>query len=151
MAALPIILLAGATAIQTVGAIRQGQAAQNAASYNASIARQNQGIAQQQGEMAVYRQQRDAQRKIGSAAAGFNASGLDTSTGSPLDILRSSAEQASLDASSIRYNYALKGLGYQQTAMAEEYSGKMAKQNSYYSAAGTLLGGGARVAKGLLD
>ena len=125
--------------ITAVGAIKQGAAAETAGEYNAAISTQNAGIAQQQGEIAVQQQQREGAQRIGSATAQYGASGLDVGQGSPLDVLRSSAEQSSLDASTIKYNYALKGMGYAQTAASELMAGETAKTSSYYTAAGQLL------------
>lgn len=150
MAALPLILMiatsTAAAAVTAVGAIKQGQAAEQASAYNAGVARQNAVIAAQQGELAAKQNDVQAERKIGAATAQYGAAGLDSSEGSPLDVLRYGAEQASLDSSTIRYNYALKSAGYEQNALIEDFSGKTAKENSYYNAAGSILGGGAKIA-----
>lgn len=113
--AIPYIMAATA-AVSTVAAVRQGQAAANAAQFNSDVALRNAAISDAQGQAAVEAQQRDAQRRIGSAVAAYGASGVQLSEGSPTDVLAESARMAALDAATLRYNYRLKGLGLQTQA-----------------------------------
>jgi hypothetical protein len=142
-AALPALMIAG-TALGAVGAIRSGQANAAAADYNAGIARQNAQIAQAQGEAASEAQQRDTAQKMGAALAAYGASGVQTGTGSPEDVLVSSARLATLNNLTLRYNYQLKGMGYQNEAALDESESDAASTNGFLSGFGQLLSGGAK-------
>ena len=144
MAALaPIVpyLMAGAAVVSAVGAVRQGQAAAASADYNAKVAEQNAQIANAQGNAAVEAQQRDAQRRMGAAVAAYGASGVQLSGGSPMDVLEESARNSALDAATLKYNYRLRGMGFEN--QANLYSA----QSGFASTAG-YLGAGAALASG---
>lgn len=144
MAALaPLVpyLIAGSAVISAVGAIRQGQAAAASADYNAKVAQQNAQISASQGNAAVEAQQRDAQRRIGAAVAAYGASGVQLSDGSPMDVLEESARNSALDAATLKYNYKLRGMGFENQASL--YSA----QSGFASTAG-YLGAGAALASG---
>ena len=116
------------------GNIIQGQGQKMAADYNAQIALQNAAIAGQQSVAASEAQQRDAARKIGAATAAYGASGVQTDSGSPLDVLAESARNASLDNLTLKYNYALKAQGLRNNAALSEAEGEYASTASILNA-----------------
>jgi hypothetical protein len=144
MAALPVVLMAASTAMAVAGAVKQGQAASQAANYNSQLATQNAGIAAAQGEAAAQAQSRDSQRRIGTEMAAYGASGVQMSDGSPADVLADSARSAALDNLTTRYNYQLKGLGYQDQASLESAQSSNASAAGYLSAIGSGIGGASR-------
>lgn len=81
-----------------VGAYQQGQAQANAADYNAQVDSINKGLALQD-------QSRQSYLAQGRAIAGYGASGVQTSSGSPVDVLADSVAQSVLDRAKISYNY----------------------------------------------
>lgn len=121
--------------LKPIGSIYSGQAAGAAADYNAMVAQQNAMIAQQQGEVASQAQQRDAARKIGSMVANYGASGVQTDTGSPLDVLAESARMATLDNLTLKYNYDLKARGFMAEATLDQMKAKNARTSGYLNAA----------------
>ena len=145
MAALPVILMAASTAMAVAGDVKQGQAASQAAGYNAQLATQNAGIAAAQGEAAAQAQSRDSQRKIGAAMAAYGASGVQMSDGSPADVLADSARSAALDNLTTRYNYQLKALGYQDQASLESAQSSNASAAGYLSAVGAAGSGASKL------
>ena len=145
MAALPVILMAASTAMAVAGAVKQGQVESQAANYNSQIATQNAGIAAAQGEAAAQAQSRDSQRRIGTEMAAYGASGVQMSDGSPSDVLADSARSAALDNLTTRYNYQLKGLGYQDQASLESSQSQNASAAGYLSAMGSGIGGGSKL------
>ena len=147
MAALPVIMMAASTAMSVAGAVKQGQAASQAADYNAQLATQNAGIAAAQGEAAAQAQSRDSQRRIGATMAAYGASGVQMSDGSPSDVLADSARSAALDNLTTRYNYQLKGLGYQDQANLDASQSKNDSASGYLSALGAAAGGAAQTYK----
>jgi hypothetical protein len=143
MAALPVILMAASTAMAVAGAVKQGQAASQAADYNSKLDSMNSQIAAAQGEAASQAQSRDAQRRMGASMAAYGASGVQMSDGSPADVLADSARSAALDNLTVKYNYQLRGMGYQNQANLESSNSSNASAAGYLSAIGSGLGGAA--------
>jgi len=151
MAALAVMaapyLMAGSAALMAVGAIRQGQAAAASADYNAKVAQQNSQIAGDQGNAAVEAQQRDAQRRMGAAVAAYGASGVQLSDGSPMDVLEESARNSALDAATLKYNYKLRGMGFDNQASLYSAQSGFASTAGYLNAGATLASGTAQAIK----
>lgn len=129
--------------ISAYSAVRAGQAQSAQAKYMGKVAEQNADAARQQGAAAAEAQHRDAMRKLGLMQANYGASGVDQSTGSPLDVFSDAVGQSTLDNLNTKYNYQLKALGYQNSAALDSATADNATTSSYLSAAGSLLGAGA--------
>lgn len=144
MAALPVLAViasVGSAVVGTYAAIRSGQQTAAADKYNEEVAQQNAQIAKQQGEAAAEQQQRETQRKIGAMVANYGASGVDASTGTPLDVLTDSVQQGTLDQLTAKYNYSLRAAGAQDDAGLDQSAASNATASGYLNAAGTALGG----------
>lgn len=137
--AIPILMIAGA-ALSAYGAIQQANAQKQAAQFNAKLNERNATIALDQAGADALRVRRNAAQIQGSAVAGYGASGVGLE-GSPLDVLGASAEQASLDESTVRYKGTLKAMGYHSNADLEQFAGKTAEQQGYLNSASALLTG----------
>lgn len=133
--------------IKAFGSLYEGEAAAQAQEYNASIARRNADIAQQQSAAAVQAQQRSASRAMGAIKANYGASGVQMDGGSPLDVLADSVTMATLDKLTIEYNYALKAQGLQQQANLSEMAAKTARTSSYFNAAADIMDSASQSAK----
>lgn len=142
MAALAIV---GAV-ISAVAAVRQGQAAANAETYNAQVAEQNKQIAESQGIAASEAQKRESQRRMGAALAAYGAAGVSTSDGSPTEVLAESARMAELDNLTLKYNYRLKGLGYSNQVELSKANAVNSRTAGYLNAYGSLANSGANIA-----
>jgi hypothetical protein len=136
----PVTMSILSTAFSVVGAISQGRQEKNAAEYNAAVARNNAIAARQQAAANAEAQGREARRRIGSARAGYGASGVALE-GSPLDIIEQSALEAELDRQNILYAGDLKASGFESTATLEESRGKSAMTGSIFKAGSSLLTG----------
>lgn len=141
-----IALSAVGAVTSAVGAIRQGQATAAAQDYNAKIAQQNAKTAELQGNAADAALARDQQRRLGAAVAAFGAAGVDISSGSPVDVLGDMARSATLDRLTQKYNYRLKGLGYEDQAALDISSASNARTSSYLMAGADLVQGGYSIA-----
>jgi hypothetical protein len=130
-------------AVSAYSAIKQGQSAQAAGNYNAQVAQNNAISATQQGSAAEAQSRLQSRAQIGLEQANFGASGVDMSSGSPLDVLRGSAAQGELDAQQTKYSYQMKALGYSTDATLSSFEGNNAANSGYLGAAGRLLAGGA--------
>lgn len=134
-------LLSTSTALSAAGALLQGESQAQSAEYNAAIAKQNATIAQQQGVAAAQAQQRDAARKIGAMVANYGASGVQSDSGSPLDVLADSAAMATLDNLTIKYNYALRSAGFESQATLGNMQAQSARTSALFNAGSSLAKG----------
>lgn len=141
MAWVAIAATVASAAISAVGAIRSSQAQSAAADYNAKVASLNAQAATQQGEAAAEAQQRDSQRKIGTALAAYGASGVETDSGSPADVLSQSARDATLDNLTIKYNAKMRALGYQMQGNLDTANASNSASAGVLSGTAALLGG----------
>lgn len=132
---------AAGTAAQVQGAEQAGAAQQQAANYNAGIAQQNVSIINSQTAQQVEQTHRAAVLKIGAMRALYGASGVDVSSGSPLDVLASSTAQAKLDEQTVRYNGEVKALNYKNQAQLDIMGGQQAAAAASSKAASSLLTG----------
>ena len=137
--AIPILMIAGA-AMSAYGAVQQANAQKQAAQFNAKLNERNATIALDQAGADALRVRRNAAQIQGSAVAGYGASGVALE-GSPLDVLGASAEQASLDESTVRYKGTLKAMGYHSNAELDQFAGRTAEQQGYLNSASALLTG----------
>jgi len=144
MAAIPIVLAGVSAAVSAVGAVRSAQAQAGAANYNAELAQQNAQTATMQGQAAAEAQQRDAARRIGASLAAFGASGVQTDTGSPTDVMADSVRQATLDNLTTQYNYKLRATGQLDQAGLDRANASNATQAGVLGATSALIGGASK-------
>lgn len=142
MGAAAIPLLIASTVVSAYSAYQQGQAASAAADYNAKVANANAQMTEAQGEAAVEAQQRQQQRQIGAAVAAYGASGVDPSSGSPLDVLQSSVREAALDNASTRYNYDVRADSYRNQSTLDSMQASNASTAGVLNSLGALAQGG---------
>jgi hypothetical protein len=138
-------LLIGGIAISAMGAISNAQSQKNVANYNSEVAQRDASISLDQGNAQAAIQARQARGTIGAGVAQYGASGVDVNSGSPLDVLRDSAEKAELDRQTILYNAKTRAAGFQGEALGYDYQGGAASQRGYWQAGSTTLQGLAAV------
>ena len=148
-------LMAAGTLMGAYGQVQAGNTASAAASYNAKLAEEEARHAEVRAKDAEARGATEEQRQRTMAAAfmgeqttAFAANGVTLDSGSPLQILADTAEEAELDARTIRHNASMEAWGYRNqanSALAQasmsRWEGKQAKKNSYLSAGTSLLTG----------
>lgn len=151
-------MMIGSTVLGAAGSVQQGNAANASAQYNAQVADMNAKLSERQARDAVARGSIDEQQQrmktsltLGQQRAAMAASGVDLKFGSPLDALVDTATMGELDALTIRTNtyreerdIRQQGLNAQGQASMMRAEGAAAKSGGFLSAAGTVLGGGAR-------
>lgn len=134
------VLTVGSTLLGAVGAIQQGQAAKQAAEYNAQVQEAQAKVAQDQGAAkATEISMRTRQRLATSRAAGLE-SGLELD-GSVGDVLDTVQKQGALDQLTALYDSNLRAQGLRQSAEAERAKGSNAVAASYIGAGSSLLTG----------
>jgi hypothetical protein len=142
-------------AVKAVGALQQGEAESQAASYNAQVQRQNAQIEQQNanwagqaGEVQAAAQEQKTRSQVGAIKAAEAANNLDVNSGSAVDVRSSAAQLGELSALNIRSNAAKQAYGYetqswnaQAQANLDQADAAYARQAGEIGAAGDLLGG----------
>jgi hypothetical protein len=136
--------MAVSAGVAALGAVRSSQAQAAAANYNAQLADQNAQVANAQGAAAAEAQERDSKRRIGSMLAAYGASGVQTDTGSPTDVLADSARSASLDNLTIKYNAKLRAMGLEAQAGLDRSTASNATQAGYINATSAVLSGASK-------
>lgn len=145
--------------IQAYGQIEQGNAAYEAAQYQAQVERnnaiseRNKAIQERQkGEQEATQKRREVARIIGQQRANVGASGVEM-TGSPLDVLEDTALQGALDVAMIRHNAEIRARDREFSAQNFDaqseltmMSGRAARRAGMISALGTVVSTGSSVA-----
>lgn len=147
-AALPILAI-GATvagsAVSAIGAINQGDAANQAAKYNATAMEQearrtNEEAAIRAGEVARRTRQTLAASRAGAATNGFEIEG---SIG---DLLGQAERQGNLDALTAVYEGNTRAQGLRSKATLTRFEGRQAQRAGYTQALGSIFSGAGRSA-----
>jgi len=130
--ALPMIAMAamaGGTLMNIMGTLQQGEAAEQAAMFNAEL-REIEG---REKERLIRKRGRADLSRIRSA---IGKAGV-TAAGSPMEVIAESAANTEMDALNARF-------GYQTDATMTRATGLARKRASRMSAAASLLSGGAK-------
>lgn len=147
-------LLAGSAALSAIQAISSGeQAGQNAdaqaaaASYNATVQRQQADQA-----FSVANAEEERQRRAGRAVLGQQRAAVAEAGGgfggSAFDIMSDSAAAAELDALNIRYQGQLQARGHRAQAGLSDYEAAMSRYNARQARIGGYIGAGAALLSG---
>lgn len=126
------------------GAMSSAKAQKDAANYNATMQGYQAKNALQVGADTAAAQ-KDKQRRIaGTQTAAMAAGGLDTSSGTPMQLLTETAGMGELDALRITNNASRTAWGYQAQGALDVYQGKTAQTQGYLGAASSILGGASK-------
>lgn len=141
-AAAPFLMLAFG-AVQAVSSIKQANAAQEAAEFNAQTAQQNAQLAREKGveDERIYRIQ--SRKAMGEIQSGYAAAGLSLE-GSPSDVLAEAAANAEHDVLKIQQGASLQATMFEREAGQQRKKGGYAMTAGYLGAAGSLLSGAAQ-------
>lgn len=165
-----VALVVGSTAISMYGSYQEGQDAQKAANYNATIEEQEAGliragaaretdIIKQNAVLNEYRQRKDLETLTGRQVSGYAASGVSVGTGSPLDVIADSIATNELDisinkwnaeneATMVAYNAETGARGKESSATMLRRYGKASATKGMYKAGSTLLSSASTLYKG---
>lgn len=149
----PIALAVTSIAATLVGGYQQAQAAKAEGAYAAQVANQNAKIATQQadyerqlGNIEEEKQRRNVRLMLGSQRAALAANGIDTTSGTALDLQSETAQLGEEDALAIRANAARRAWGYEVDAMNQKANAAAAKARGKNQAIGSYLGAAAQSA-----
>lgn len=146
LAAVASVASAVGTVVSAVGAIKQGNAAQAASQYNATVSRQNAEAVRADAAANAERQERAARIRRGQNIAAAAASGLALE-GSVLDIMEDNAIEEELDRLTILQRGEVDAAGLLAGAEMQEIRGRAAQREGRLSAGATLLSGAASTAQ----
>lgn len=163
-AAVGALIITGIGSLVTAaGAIQQGNAIQAQQKFNAQVQENNAVIFEARAEDALRRGKLEERRRrlvtdrvAGAQTAAFAASGVQVSTGSPLDVILSTVEQGELNAQIVRANAEREALGFtieaqnlRSSASLSLLRGREARKAGLLGAGSSLLGGAADVLGGV--
>jgi hypothetical protein len=148
---MPFFYVAGAVAIIGAGvsaysSYSQAQDAKAADEYNEKVADQNAISAEQQGQEQAQLQQQQAAKTIGAAVAGYGASGVESGSGSALDVLSESASNSELDRQNILYKAKLQANGYQDEGDLDSAKAATRDEQGELGATAAILSGAGKAA-----
>jgi hypothetical protein len=122
---------AGLSAVQAYSSAQQQS---KTASYNAKVAEANATSQRQWAEYEATNLEREAKAQRGRLTAAMGASGVQTGTGSFLDVLTDDAMTSELDALSLRLQGEQRGRFYDADAAGQRAQGRYAKRMAPVSA-----------------
>ena len=137
---------AAGSALSAAGALKQGSAAAAASDFQADVLRQQ---AEQEQRVAASNERdfrRDQSRLMASRRAAQGASGVESSSGSPLLVTEDFAAETELQAQRIRQGGEITSNRLMDQAALTRAEGKNAKSASFFSAGDSLLSGIGRTA-----
>lgn len=135
------ILLIGSTIWKGISSILGGNAAKNAANYNAEVSEQlaQQALDKGRTDEEMYRQ--GVKTLEGAQRTDFAGQGVEVDTGSPVDVAADTAYLGEQDAQQIRLNAQREAWGYRAQAQSQRMQGSAAQRAGYFDAASAVLGG----------
>lgn len=140
---LPMILAAAGTAMNVVGALKEGQSASQNYAYQAQVAKYNADASIRAGEIDATTQGMKTRAQVGAIKAGEAAAGVDVNSGSAADVAAAQEGLGTLDALTIRSNAAARAFGFRSDAnMLNKQSGD-ARSAGFLKATSSLIGGAA--------
>lgn len=137
--AIPFIM-AAATVVSTVAAIKGARDAKKQRNAQAAIEEENRRRSEEETAFRLQQQKRQNYLRLGSIRAAAGASRGGT-TGSALDVLGDVARQGELERGQIQRTGDAEAFNYSARAGLYRAAGKAEYQAGMLSAAGTLLGG----------
>lgn len=152
-------IVATSSLLSARSAVQQGAAARAAGQFNANMAERNAKVAEQQAEQIKRSSEFDINRfrdnfadLQATAAQAFRYNGFVATGGTPLQVLLDNAREADTEIALRRYNASIGEQQALESATEQRLQGRLdrmmgrsAQRASYYQAAGSLLGGGARI------
>jgi hypothetical protein len=134
-----IMMIVG-TAVQAVGAIQEGNAAKDAADYNAAVSRRQAEYAQQTSAFEADLSRDRTKAIMAEQQAAYGKGGV-TGEGTPLLVAVKTAQKAELDAQAIIYGGNVQAANFEAEAGLQTMLGQQQRQAGFMKAGGTLLTG----------
>lgn len=144
----PTVALAGVTSagggLDAYGQYQAGRASEAAANYNAKLLKQQARDEVTRGGIEEQRLRRQQAAFMGRQRAAAGGSGAVASSGSPLNLLAQTAEDAEMDALTLRNNAYRSAWGLNNQAALTKFEGRQARRAGIMNAGSSLLTSGAQ-------
>ena len=139
-------IIAAAAAVAAAGvtayaAVKQGEAADKNARFNAKLAEREAMQKKMSAEAAAEDARRRHERVLATQRAQYGASGIDPNEGSSLLVMMDSQDEAALDEARIRWGGREEATTLQAEANVQRWRGRQAKAAGYLGAGAAILGG----------
>lgn len=125
-------------AASAFGQYQAGQDASKAAKYNASIARQQADMRQQQAQLEIERQRRQNELMKSRQVALYGKAGVKM-TGSPLAVMDATATEMDMDTQIMKYNADVDSTRYRSEAAIADMDAGIYERTGTIKAGTTLL------------
>lgn len=139
----PVASLVG-TGVSAYGQYKAGKGASDVYDYNKQMARYEAKYIQDRAAIEEARLNKDVSRHISRQRAIAGASGTSTNTGSNLDVLTETVNEAELDAAIIRYNADVQSSAALSQSNLYSTQADQAYSSGILNAGTTLLGGASK-------
>ena len=140
-------------ATTAVGAVTSGIAQNNAAQYQAQVARNNAMVAQNNataatlaGEQSAVQAGEKTRAIVGAERAAFGAAGISPDSGSALDVQDSQQRAGTQTELTVRNNAARTAYGYSTQATSDTAQAQLDQMQGQDALAGSILSGASSVA-----
>jgi len=124
------------TGLSVYGAIQQGQMTSDTLNTQAQNLDAQAKEAESKGQYDAMREQLISGQKIGTSVAAYGASGVAGNSGSALDVIQASHQNAELDRMNILHGADIRAINYENQASMDRYGAQSAKLGSYWQALG---------------
>jgi len=135
----PTMFLAGAGAMSAMSSLSAGSFAEDIGQMNESSLNRQADARIEAGKIEEQTQRTKTSQIKGQQKTSFAASGVDISSGSPVDILSDTAAIGELDALTIRSNAETDAYNLRMQGVSAGLQGKLAKRQGIGGAVGSVL------------
>jgi hypothetical protein len=142
MTGIALGMAVGGTVLNVIGKVKSGNAQKKAADADAAVAERRAIDVEEAGQEEEARFRAGVRGLIGKQRVGFAAQGVEVSSGSAVDVQADAAYLGELDAIQIKNNAAREAWGIRQDAESMRKSGSIARSESRWGAASSILSTG---------
>ena len=142
-------LMAASTAMNAIGAIREGSAADAGARARAQATEQQAQGVRNRAQFEIAQERRAQRQALGQQVAQLGSQGTAL-IGQPIDLLADNAKQAELALQAIRFESEIAARNQENQAALTRFDGRQARSAGIFKAGTALLSGATKIA-GELD
>lgn len=135
----PVAFLAVGAGVSALSSISAGNYANNIGQFNQASLNDQAKARIEAGKVEEQKARINVSKFKGQQKASYGASGVEISTGSPVNVITDTAALGELDALTIKANASADAYNLHVKGVSAAAQGKLAKQQGYGNAAGTLL------------
>lgn len=139
-----LAVTAASAAYSGYSSYQSGKNQQKVADYNAKVAETQALDARARGGFEANQKRREVAAVLGQQQTQMAANGIETASGSALNLASDTAWAGEMDAKTIEVNALRAAYGYEQEAVGTRLQGQVARRNANGQAIGSLLSGASK-------